>query len=229
MHLIFLTFLYFFNNESEERIIEKVLKYSPPELKIIVNDNYDKFKKGLEDGRKIDLNFEELENNVKKLCQHFKEKKSVGDFTYELGKLSIQAVRNVYSLPVEEDKVFQHIKKDFPLYLEKKLGRFPVVFYGFSREIFKGDIKNYIERESRDKKEYTNLLKYGYLKGDILLNRFNFDDRSNAFGIGQILTNKSFSLIINIWYYIWIRNGGRWVPLKPHQINNKLWVLEYGY
>lgn len=229
MYFVFLTFLYFFNNEAEERIIEKVLKFSPPEMKIIVEDNYDKFKKGVEEGRKTNLKFEELEKNIKRLCQHFKEKKPVEDFIYELGKLSIQALRNTYSLPVEEDRVFYHIKKDFPLYLEKKLVKFPVVFYGFSKEFFKGDIKNYMEREFRDKKDYTNLLKNGYLKGEILLNRFNFDDRSNAFGVGQIITNKSFSLILNIWYYIWIKNGGRWVPLKPHQTNNKLWVLEYGY
>lgn len=229
MLFVLLTFLYFFNNETEEKIIEKALRYAPPELKTIIEDNFEEFKKGIEEGRKTNTKFEETEKNVKELSKFFKERKPISKFIFELGKVSSQSLRITYTLELPEERVYDHIKKDFPLYLEKKIKKFPVVFYGFSKDFFKGNIKSFLEGETKDKKEYVILLKNGYLKGEILLSRHNFDDRSNAFGIGQIFTNKSFSLILNIWYYIWIKNGGRWVPLKPHQTNNKLWVLEYGY
>ncbi len=229
MFFIILNFFYFLNNSSEEKIIEKALNYSPPELKIIVNDNLEDFKKGIKDGRNQNKNLEEIEKEIKELTKHFYEKKPVNDFIYQLGKISVQTIRTTYTIEVSEEKLLSHIKYDFPLYVEKKFKKFPVVFYGFDINFFKGKIKNFLEIEKNEKKEYFTLLKYGYLKGDILLNRFSFDDRSNSYGVAQIFTNKSFSLILNIWYYVWIKNGGRWGPLKPHQINNKLWVLAYGY
>jgi len=229
MLFILFNLFYFLNNSAEEKIIEKALNYSPPELKIIINDNLEEFKNGIKEGRKEILNLNEIEKKIKELSKHFYEKKQVHNFIYELGKISVQTIRSTYTFKVSEKKLYTHIKNDFPLYLEKKLKKFPIVFYGFDKNFFKGDIKNFLELEKKEKDDYLILLEKGYIKGDILLNRFSFDDRSNSFGVAQIYTNKTFSLILNVWYYIWIKNGGRWEPLKPHQLNNKLWVLAYGY
>lgn len=229
MFLIFFSFFYFFNLSTERKIIEKAILYSPPELKLIIEDHYTEFKKGIREGRTQNLKAEEIEKKIQSLSKYFFEKKSVENFIYELGKISVQALRITNTFEVSEEKLLSHIKNDFPLYIEKKIKKFPIIFYGFDKNIFKGNIKNFMENEIKDKNSYFPLLKTGYIKGEILLDRFAFDDKSNSFGIAQIFTNKSFSLILNIWYYIWIKNGGRWDPLKPHQTNNKLWVLAYGY
>lgn len=229
MFLIFFSFLYIFNNSTEERIIQKAFLFSPPELKIIIKDNYIEFEKGINEGRKQTIKVEEIEDTIKKLSRHFYEKKPVENFIYDLGRISVQTIRFSNVLNTPEEKIYEHIRKDFPLFIEKKLKKFPIVFYGFDRNFFKGKIKNYIEFELINKKDYLILLKTGYIKGNIIFDRFSMDERSNSFGIAQIFTNKSFSLILNIWYYIWIKNGGRWDPLKPHQTNDKLWVLAYGY
>ncbi len=228
--MLFLIFLFsFLNKATEEKIILKGLEYAPQDLKLIIKDHFIEFKKGIRDGKEEKMSSEEIEKKISLLINHFKEKKRVEIFVYEIGKLSSGIMYILNTIPLSEDKIFLHIKKDFPLYVENKIKKFPIVFYGFKKEIFYGKIVEEMEKEREYKREYLPLLKYGYLKGDLLLDRFSFDDRSNAFGVGQIFVNKSFSFLLNIWYYIWIKNGGRWGPLNPYQTNKKIWVLAYGY
>lgn len=225
--MFYLLFFYFLNNSLENKIIERSLKFAPKEMEMILNDNYKDFLKGIEEGRKMDVELKDLEKKIKTLSNHFKERKKVKEFVFEIGKISVQILRNINKLE-ENEKIIDHIKKDFPIFIENKFRKFPIVFYGFDKDFFKGHIKKFFEEEIKKINDLTPFLLKGYISNDKIFDRFSLDERSNPFGIAQIFVNKSFSIILNVWYYIWIKNGGRWEPLKPYHINDKIWVLGYG-
>jgi hypothetical protein len=212
-----------------DRILSRAVVYAPQDLKPLFKVFEEDFKRGL--CRPVERPTpESLEKSVSAIIQKVKHHEGMPVIIEELAAVTRQTI--LYMDPVREgknDALCVHVRSDFPRFIQSRLERFPVVFYGFDPQLYRGDSLGYFRNQTRDTKDLSRLLLLDYTRGSGWATYRAFDDQSNAFGVAQITLNQTFSAILNLWYYVWTKSGGRWGPLKPGLNTEKVWLLGYGY
>lgn len=91
---------------------------------------------------------------------------------------------------------------DFEQYFERRLARFPTVFYGLSNDF---SVASYFDRTFTRTSRYYPLLGEEYLRAQ---SSSGFDDRSTAFGVASVCYSHAVTDLVNLYYYIWKQAGG---------------------
>jgi len=212
-----------------DRVVSRAVAYAPQDLKPLFKAFEEEFKRGLAKAVARPTP-ETLEQSVAALILRVRRHEAMPVIIEELAAVTQQTI--LYLDPVRDgkgDPLTAHIRKDFPRFIASRLDRFPVIFYGFDPQLYKGDALSYFRNRTRDLKDLSLLLRLDYTRGSAWASYRAFDDQSNAFGVAQISMNQTFSAILNLWYYVWTRSGGRWGPLKPGLNTERVWLLGYGY
>lgn len=211
------------------RAVTRAMAYAPQDLKPLFKTFEEEFMRGLARQAKQPTP-EVLDQDIAALIQKVRRHESMPVIIEELAALTQQTV--LYLDPVRDgpgDPLTAHIHRDFPRFIQSRLRKFPVVFYGFDPRLYRGDTLIYFQGQTRELKDLTRLLKLDYTRGGTWATHLAFDDQSNAFGVAQISMNQTFSAVLNLWYYVWTRSGGRWGPLRPGLNTERVWLLGYGY
>lgn len=94
---------------------------------------------------------------------------------------------------------------DFEQYFERRLARFPTVFYGLDLDF---TLSTYLDRTFARTAHFYPLLDEEYFRFGTRRNSLEFDDKSTAFGVASICYSRAVTDLVNLYYYIWQRAGG---------------------
>lgn len=94
---------------------------------------------------------------------------------------------------------------DFEQYFERRMSKFPTVFYGLEENF---QLTSYLnEAMARSSKLYP-LMSEEYFRGGVEHTSADFDDRSTAFGVASVCYSHAVTDLVNLYYYIWREAGG---------------------
>jgi hypothetical protein len=93
-------------------------------------------------------------------------------------------------------------RNDFETYFERRLVKFPTVFYGLDPAF---RLNRYLDRTFARSAKFYPLMRGEYARGG---HAAVFDDRSTAFGVASISYSRAVTDLVNIYYYIWKEAGG---------------------
>jgi hypothetical protein len=212
----------------EDRVISKASQYAPQDLKLLFRSFEEDFRRGLV--KPPAATPEALDRQIAVLIQRIKRQEPMALVVEDLSAVARGTVRLLDpALDGRADPLAAHIRKDFPRYMERRLTRFPVVFYGFDNRLLRGDALGFLQENRREVTPLAQLLRQDYSRTGKWADFTAFDDQSTAFGVAQVTANRAFSAVLNVWYYVWTRGGGRWGPLKPALNTERVWLFGYGY
>lgn len=96
-------------------------------------------------------------------------------------------------------------QNDYEQYFERRLSKFPTVFYGLVPDFTP---LSYFDRTFARTARFYPLLRDEYFRYGQRRSATEFDDRSTAFGIASICYSRAVSDLVNLYYYIWREAGG---------------------
>jgi hypothetical protein len=94
---------------------------------------------------------------------------------------------------------------DYEQYLERRLGKFPTVFYGLDPQF---RLSSYLDRTFARSAKFYPLVAEEYFRHGERRTSAAFDDRSTAFGIASVSYSRAVTDVVNVYYYIWKEAGG---------------------
>ncbi|HEX2060857.1 MAG TPA: hypothetical protein VHK90_08945, partial [Thermoanaerobaculia bacterium] len=96
-------------------------------------------------------------------------------------------------------------QNDFEQYFERRMTKFPTVFYGLDARF---SLSTFLDRTFARSAKFYPLVAEEYFRGGQRRTSAAFDDRSTAFGIASISYSRSVTDVVNLYYYIWKEAGG---------------------
>ncbi len=94
---------------------------------------------------------------------------------------------------------------DYEKYFERRLPKFPTVFYGLDPRF---RLSAYLDRTFARSAKFYPLVAEEYFRHGERRTSAAFDDRSTAFGIASVSYSRAVTDVVNVYYYIWKEAGG---------------------
>ncbi len=94
---------------------------------------------------------------------------------------------------------------DFERYLERRLSKFPTVFYGLDDKF---RLSTYLDKTIARASSFYPLMHEEYFRGGTLRSSSEFDDRSTAFGVASVSYSRAVTDVVNLYFHIWREAGG---------------------
>jgi len=120
-------------------------------------------------------------------------------------KTIISLIRANKPFHVATEEALEPSHRDFDHYFERRMEKFPTVFYGLDSRF---TLSQYLERTFRRTANFAPLMSEEYFRGGARHTSAEFDDRSTAFGVASICYSHAITDIVNLDYYIWREAGG---------------------
>jgi hypothetical protein len=128
--------------------------------------------------------------------------KPMSDFVTHLGTLAhlVADANNPFHVTAANSAAPTH--DDFEQYFERRLARYPTVFYGLESNF---NLRGYFDRTFTRTARYYPLIGEEYERAQT---SSGFDDRSTAFGIASVCYSHAVTDLVNLYYFIWKEAGG---------------------
>jgi hypothetical protein len=202
---------------SDERIATKAAALAPPDLRLLIEKFDGDYKEGLaraqsDEGSDIHHYFvlsrqgrlrEGIERETRLAVQMIRKGEPMNDVVQRLGILAhlVSDANNPFHVATDGS---QHstTHDDFETYFERRLAKFPTVFYGLDPHFTLG---TYLDRTFARSAKFYPLMRGEYERGG---SAAVFDDRSTAFGVASISYSRAVTDLVNLYYFIWKEAGG---------------------
>lgn len=198
---------------ADQRIAKKSIQLAPPDLRFMIEKYKSEFDRGLASAAETTKPAKEgtaavrraIERNVRESISLLRDKSSPVDFVRNLGVL-VHLV-SIANDPLHLDTAASLDAKhaDYESYFEKRMPRFPTVFYGLDRNL---QLSAYLDRTLSRTSRFSPLLEEEYFRFGEDHTSTDFDDRSTAFGIAAVSYSHSVTDVVNLYYFIWREIGG---------------------
>ncbi len=106
---------------------------------------------------------------------------------------------------MQSESALEPSHADFEHYFERRMERFPTVFYGLDSSFL---LQRYLDSTFARTARLVPLMAEEYLRGGERRSSAEFDDRSTAFGVASICYSHAITDVVNLYYYIWKEAGG---------------------
>lgn len=205
---------------SDERIAMKAAALAPPDLKMLIDRFEADYRGGVElasrdEGSDTHQYFvlsrrgrlrEQIEKETRGTINMIRKGDPMSMVVERLGMLShlVADANNPFHVANDDARV-NPARNDYSQYFERKLGKFPTVFYGLDPRF---TLTGYLDKTFARSARFYPLLRDEYLRGGTLRNSAEFDDRSTAFGIASVSYSRSVTDLVNLYYFIWKEAGG---------------------
>ncbi len=205
---------------ADERIASKSAALAPPDLRMLLEKFESEYRRGLaiaqaEEGAEARFHVassgrgrlrERIEKETRWTILMIREGVPMPMAVERLGVLAhlVADANNPFHAADHEPRLGAS-QADFAQYLERRLAKFPTVFYGLDARFHP---TSYFDKTFARSARFYPLLREEYLRGGALRTSASFDDRSTAFGIASISYSRSVSDLVNLYYYIWKEAGG---------------------
>ena len=205
---------------SDLRIAQKAAQLAPPDLQLVLQHLESDYRKGLEEaeadeGSSIHHYFvlsrtgklrERIEGETQTIVRMIRTNKPMSSVVERMGLLAhlVADANNPFHVS-NDDPRLSVSHDDFEQYFERRLARFPTVFYGLD-ENFR--LSSYLDQTFARTSSFYPLMSDEYFRGGVQHTSEDFDDRSTAFGVASVCYSHAVTDLVNLYYYIWKQAGG---------------------
>ena len=205
---------------SDERIAKKAAALAPPDLRLLIEKFETDYKRGLERAQAeetIDTHHffvlsreGRLRDRIERETRAAIDSIRKGDPMY----LSVERLGVLVHLVADANNPF-HVANDdarlaashndFETYFERRLSKFPTVFYGLDPRF---QLSSYLDKTFKRTAKFYPLISEEYFRTGSRRTSAEFDDRSTAFGVASICYSRAVTDLVNLYYFIWKEAGG---------------------
>jgi hypothetical protein len=205
---------------SDERIARKSAELAPPDLRSLLTRFEAEYRRGLEkaqadEGSDSHHYFvlsrqgrlrERIERETRAAIEAIRKGEPMNMVVERLGGLVhlVADANNPFHV-ARDNPSLSASHNDYEQYFERRLAKFPTVFYGLDPQF---RLSTYLDRTFARSARFYPLVEEEYFRHGRRRTSAEFDDRSTAFGIASISYSRSVSDVVNLYYYIWKEAGG---------------------
>ena len=205
---------------SDERIASKGAALAPPDLRMLIERFENDYKQGLaraqsDEGSDSHHYFvvsrqgrlrERIERETRSTVDAIRKGDPMSSVVERLGSLVhlVADANNPFHV-ANGDARLAASKSDFELYFERRLPKFPTVFYGLDPQF---RLTSYLDRTFARSAKFYPLVASEYFRDGERRTSAAFDDRSTAFGVASISYSRAVTDVVNLYYFIWKEAGG---------------------
>jgi len=205
---------------SDERIAKKAAALAPPDLRMLIEKFDAEYKLGLEraqadEGSATHSYFvlsrqgrlrEQIERETRGAIAMIRKGEPMSMVVRRLGGLAhlIADANNPFHV-ANDDTRLAASHNDFETYFERRLSKFPTVFYGLDPKF---SLTPYLDKTFARSAKFYPLIAEEYFRGGARRSSAEFDDRSTAFGVASVSYSRAVTDLVNLYYYIWKEAGG---------------------
>jgi hypothetical protein len=205
---------------SDERIAAKSAALAPPDLRLLIERFEPEYKQGLaraqaDEGTDSHHYFvvskqgrlrERIERETRGTVDAIRKGDPMNTVVERLGGLvHLVADANNPFHAANDNPSLTSSKSDFESYFERRLPKFPTVFYGLDPQF---RLRAYLDRTFARSAKFYPLVASEYFRDGERRTSAAFDDRSTAFGVASISYSRAVTDVVNLYYFIWKEAGG---------------------
>ncbi len=197
---------------SDQQIGARAAQLAPRDMRMIIYRFHSQYTAGIDralteegaDPHRAHLR-DRIEKETAAIVMLLRTKQPMQQVVFRLGMLAhlVGDANNPFHVATEQDLEASHI--DFEHYFERRMERFPTVFYGVDPRFA---LPQYLERTLHRTSKFAPLMTEEYFRGGSRHTSIDFDDRSTAFGVASICYSHAITDVVNVDYYIWREAGG---------------------
>jgi hypothetical protein len=197
---------------SDQQIGARAAQLAPRDLRMVINRFHSQYTAGIDralteegtDPHRTHLR-ERIENETTAIVTLIRTKQPMQQVVFRLGMLAhlVGDANNPFHVATAQDLEASHV--DFEHYFERRMERFPTVFYGLDPRFA---LPQYLDRMLHRTANFAPLVTEEYFRGGKRHTSIDFDDRSTAFGVASICYSHAITDVVNVDYYIWREAGG---------------------
>lgn len=218
--LLFPLTAYAWTPASDEKIAKKGAALAPPDLRMLIEKFDTEYKEGLaraqaDEGTESHRYFvlsreghlrERIERETRGTVEAIRKGEPMPAVVERLGGLVhlVADANNPFHV-ANDDPRLSTSQNDFEQYFERRLARFPTVFYGLDPQFRLG---SYLDRTFARSARFYPLVASEYFRDGERRTSAMFDDRSTAFGVASISYSRAVTDVVNLYYFIWKEAGG---------------------
>jgi hypothetical protein len=205
--------------DAESRIARKAAALAPPDLRMLLEKYESEYLRGVREAAEDSTESRhrervatrkgpirtEADARVAAALHAVRTRRPMRELAYELGFIAHVIADANNPLRVGSNELGAAIETDFEAYFQRKVSRFPTVFYGLRESHDVGTVLAHAVARSR---RFNALLDEEYHRGGRVWSSAEFDDRSTAFGIASVSYSRAVSDLVNVFYSVWKEAGG---------------------
>jgi hypothetical protein len=197
---------------SDHQIGNRAAQLAPRDLRLVIFRFHRQYIAGIdralaEEGTDIHRAHlqERIEMETKTVVASIRANQPMAQIAFRLGMLAhlLGDANNPFHMHTDEELEPSHA--DFERYFERRMERFPTVFYGLDPRFV---LRQYLDRTFARTATLAPLMSEEYFRNGQRRTSIEFDDRSTAFGVASICYSHAVSDLVNLSYYIWREAGG---------------------
>ena len=205
---------------SDLRIATKSAALAPPDLQLVLHQLEPEYRHGLEaaeaDEGSINHHYfvlsrsgklrERIESETNNIIRMIRSNRPMSSVAERMGVLAhlVADANNPFHIS-DNDPRLTLSHDDFEQYFERRMAKFPTVFYGLE-ENFR--LSSYLDQTFARTSKFYPLMSEEYFRGGERRTSAEFDDRSTAFGVASVCYSHAVTDLVNLYYYIWKQAGG---------------------
>lgn len=202
---------------SDERIARKASNLAPPDMRHIIEKFEGHYKAGIERGQTDEKTAghrqfgggklrDQIEKETRGIIAMVRTGRPMSEVVIRLGVLShlVADANNPFHVANSDERLGLS-QNDFEHYFEKRMLKFPTVFYGLS-DPFR--LTSFLDGTFARTSTYYPLVSEEYFRYGERRTSVEFDDRSTAFGVASLCYSHAVTDLVNLYYYIWGEAGG---------------------
>lgn len=218
---LFLTLpLHAWTRAADERIATKAATIAPGDLRMLIHQFESDYKTGLARGREqhgSEAHRYFASDRRGKLRDHIaaetrstvsmvKQGRPMRQVIERLGYLAhlVADANNPFNV-ANADPAMNEMKPDYEQYFERRLMKFPTVFYGLEPSF---EVQPYFDRTFERSASFYPVVREEYFRTGERRTSAAFDDRSTAFGVASVSYSRTVTDLVNLYYFIWREAGG---------------------
>jgi hypothetical protein len=197
---------------SDQQIGARAAQLAPRDLRLIIYRFRSQYAAGIDralseesaDAHRAHLR-DRIQNETATIVTLLRTKQPMQQVVFRLGMLAhfVGDANNPWH--VATDAELEPAHADFEHYFERRMERFPTVFYGLDPRFA---LPQYLDRTLHRTANFAPLMSEEYFRGGSRHTSSDFDDRSTAFGVASICYSHAITDIVNVDYFIWREAGG---------------------
>jgi len=197
---------------ADYQIADRAAYLAPRDLNLVIKRFRKQYRAGIDyaireeatDKHRAHLR-ERIEKEARGCIGMIHSNQPMAQVVARLGLLShlVGDANNPFHGDIEEALESSH--SDFEFYFERRMARFPTVFYGLDARFA---LTPYLDRALKRTASFAPLMSEEYFRDGERRTSADFDDRSTAFGVASICYSHAITDLVNIYYYIWRESGG---------------------
>lgn len=198
---------------ADARIAKKSADLAPPDLRMLIERFDADYKRGIERARTEENGThreqrlrERIERETLAAATSIRKGDAMPVVIERLGALAhlVADANNPFHARSDDSRLAAS-QDDYERYFERRMPKFPTVFYGLDRNF---RLPAYLDKTFARSRKFYPLVGEEYFRTGKRRTSAQFDDRSTAFAIASISYSRAVTDLVNLYYFIWKEAGG---------------------